>query len=241
MKFNKQALRLALMAASIMGGASAATAQSRAGPVLASELFFEERGPARLGQWTADALLARHPAILRTLRSEGVRAARIPADVCSPRLPCNRILHDEFMFSGSRLLSVLSSTSQFAGGAHGSYGVADRIFDLRTGRRLQFRDLFTNWRAAQPVLQAKVCAALREQRPDSPIAECPPVADIAFALGEVGEVPVGGPATGFQVRTSDYQLGSYADGTEEANVMLDAQLLAMIKPEYRGDFRLSAY
>ena len=241
MKFNKQALQLALIAASMAGGASAATAQPRASAVLATELFFEDRGPARFGQWTADALLARHPAILRTLRSEGVRAARLPADVCSPDLPCNRILHDEFMFSGSRLLSVLSSTSQFTGGAHGSYGVADRIFDLRTGRRLQFRDLFTNWRTTQPVLQAKVCAALREQRPDDGIAECPAVTDIAFALGEFGEIPVGGPATGFQVRTSDYQLGSYADGTAEANVMLDAQLLGMIKPEYRGDFRISAY
>jgi hypothetical protein len=240
MKFKQLMLGLCAIAGSVIAFTPAVSAQPRSGPVLASELFFEDRGPNRLGLWTADALLSRHPAILRTLRAEGVRAARLPADECSASLPCNRILRDEYMFSGTRLLSIFSTVSQFTGGAHGSYGVAHRIFDLRTGRRLQLRDLFTNWRTAQPLLQTRVCAALREKRPETGIAECPSVNDIAFALAEASEIPVGGRATGFNVRTSDYQLASYADGTEEAFITLDAQLLALIKPEYRADFRLPA-
>lgn len=236
----KSSLIMAGMVAGMLCGTASATgapAQEATGEVLARELFFEERGPNHRSLWTADPLLARHPAILRDLRREGVSEAGL-ADSCSPPLPCYRTARQELAYDGTTLLSIFSSVDQFTGGAHGAFGVEDRLYDLRTGRRIRFGDIFTSWPAARPLLQAKVCAALRETRSEHGLAECPDVTEIAFGLSESGEIPVGGLATGFEVRTSDYQLGSYADGRETVWITLDPALLALIKPAYRADFRV---
>lgn len=229
----------AALAAICLSAPVVAQAQQRAsGEVLARELYFEERGPNRRALWTADAMIARYPEIFRALRAEGIAAARL-GDDCSEQLPCHRTIHHEFSFSGSRLLSVLVTTDQFLGGAHGAFGVADGIYDLRTGRRIRFGDLFTSWSRARPLLQAKICEALRAVRENMEGIQCPQAGELAYGLNESGEIPIGGPASGFEVRTSDYALGSYAAGRETLFIMLDRPLYNLIKPEYRVDFRVA--
>jgi hypothetical protein len=213
-------------------------AQAQQSEVLARELYFEERGPNRRALWTADAMIARHPEIFRALRAEGIAAARL-GDDCSESLPCHRTIRHEYSFSGSRLLAVLVTTDQFLGGAHGAFGVEDRIYDLRTGRRIRFGDLFTSWNRARPLLQAKICEALRVVRDNMEGIECPRAADLAYGLNEGGEIPIGGPASGFEVRMSDYALGSYAAGRENLFIMLDRPLYNLIKREYRADFQVA--
>ena len=229
--------RAALAAICLAAPVVAQAQQRSSGEVLARELYFEERGPNRRALWTADAMIARYPEIFRALRAEGIAAARL-GDECLAQLPCHRTIHHEFSFSGSRLLSVLVTTDQFLGGAHGAVGVTDAIYDVRSGRRIRFGDLFTSWSRARPLLQAKICENLRAVRENMEGIECPRADDLAFGLHE-SEIPIGGPASGFEVRTSDYALGSYAAGRETLFIMLDRPLYNLIKPEYRADFRVA--
>lgn len=239
-KIALSVLGLACVAAPVAANMQArGQAQAQAsGEVLARDLYHEQRGRDRLELWEADARLARYPVIFRAIRASGLREVRLGSD-CSPNLPCNRNIHDEFVYAGTRLLSTFSSIDQFTGGAHGSFGVSDGIYDLRTNRKIRFGDLFTSWSRAKPLLQTKICEALRQVRPEAEGISCPDADTLAFGLTEVGDIPVGGPASGFEVRMSDYAMGSYAAGREDLYITLDRPIYNLIKPEYRGDFRVA--
>lgn len=208
------------------------------GEILARELYHEERGPDRRALWTADAMIARHPEIFRALRAQALRELPLTED-CSVQLPCNRYMKDELSYSGSRLVSVFSTIDQFLGGAHGAVGVSDAIYDLRTNRRIRFGDLFTNWTRAKALLQPKICESLSQMRESMEGIECPDADSLAYGLTEAGEIPIGRAASGFEVRMSDYALGSYAAGREDLWITLDQPLYDLIKPEYRADFRVA--
>jgi hypothetical protein len=93
-----------------------------------------------------------------------------------------------------------------------------------------------DWARAETILQAKFCENLRARRADSPDIECPPIADVAIGLSDRTGIPTGGRAYAFELRTSDYQLGSYADGRETVWTDVEPDMLALVKPEYRGEF-----
>lgn len=229
--------KMLLAAACVLTPITVSAQPRPSGEVLARELFFEERGPNRRALWTADAMIALHPVIFRSIRARALRDVRL-GDDCSDTLPCYRTITDELSYSGTRLLSVFTTIDQFLGGAHGAVGVADGIYDLRTNRKLRFGDLFTSWDRAKPLLQAKICESLRQVRENMEGIECPSPDDVAFGLSETGEIPVGRAASGFEVQMSDYALGSYAAGRETLFIMLDQPLYDLIKPEYRADFRV---
>lgn len=236
---SKVRLVLGVLGLACVAAPVAASAQPRStGEVLARELYFEERGANRRALWTADPMIARHPVVFRAMRAQNMREVRL-GDDCSDNMPCHRTIRDEFVYSGARLLSTFTSVDQFTGGAHGSFGVSDGIYDLRTNRKLRFGDLFTSWSQAKPLIAAKVCETLRQIRENMEGIECPDADELAYGLSETGNIPVGGPASGFEVRMSDYALGSYAAGREDLFVMLDRPLYDLIKPEYRADFRVA--
>lgn len=235
---RKARITLGLLGLACIAAPLGLSAQPRtSGEVLARELYHEIRGPNRYALWTADAMIARHPVILRGLRARAMRELPLTED-CSPQLPCNRYMKDELSYSGTRLVSIFSTTDQFLGGAHGAVGVSDAIYDLRTNRRVRFGDLFTNWTRARALIQPKICESLRQMRENMEGIECPEVDGLAFGLTETGDIPIGRAATGFEVRMSDYALGSYAAGREDLWITLDRALYNLIKPEYRVDFRV---
>lgn len=234
-KFRFALGALGLVAAALPVAANAQPASS--GEVLARELYFEERGPNRMATWTADPRIAQHAVIFRAIRAQALREAPL-GDDCSDNLPCSRQMTDELSHSGTRLVSIFQTTDQFLGGAHGNVGVSDAIYDLRTNQRVRFGDLFTNWARAKALLQPKICESLRQMRESMDGIECPDADTLAFGLTEAGEIPVGRAASGFEVRMSDYALGSYAAGREDLWVTLDQPLYNLIKPEYRADFRV---
>lgn len=222
------------MALALVAGATHAVAQQ--GELLARELVFQEKGEGRRSVWTADPLLAGQPEIVRALRAEGVPAVRLTEEDCSEPLPCYHEIHARHAYTGTRLTSIFVEDESFTGGAHGAFAVSDWIYDRARHRRIRFADLFTSWQRAKPVLQARICSALREAREDMTDLTCPPIDELAMSFSESPEFPVGGPAHGFEARTSDYQLGYYAAGRETLRVQIDAAILALIKPDYRGDF-----
>ena len=226
--------RLAIGFACFVAPLSVNAQASDSEEVLARELYFEERGDKRRALWTADPMLAQHPVIFRALRAESLQKVRLPAE-CDGEQTCVREIRDERIHAGQRLLSTFKTTDEFLGGAHGSVSVADGLYDLKTNRRIRFGNLFTSWKSAKPLIQAKVCESLLRLRKGS---ECPDADELAYGLRELDEVPLGGPANAFEIRMSDYALGSYAAGRETLLVWIDRGLYELIKPEYRADFRV---
>lgn len=217
--------------------ALAAPTPAPAPEVRAQDLYFEEHAANRRSLWSASPLLSRFPDFLRALRAEALPEVRLTADDCVETLPCHSSLRHELGFAGERLVSVLAEFDGFHGGAHGLHGSSGHLWDRQLGRVIAFRDLFTSWEQARPLLQRKLCEDLRSRRPDNPEIECPSIDEVAIGLSDHTGIPTGGRADSFEVRTSDYQLGSYADGRETLWIEADVGVLALVKPEYRGEFR----
>jgi hypothetical protein len=203
--------------------------------VIARSLYFEEHAANRRSLWSASPLLSRYPRFLKELRDEAVPAVRLTAEDCVETLPCYTAIQHQLSFAGERLVTVFAEQSGFHGGAHGGESAAHRIWDQHLGRIIPFRDIFTSWDSARPVLQARLCEELRRRRREREF-ECPPIDDVAIGLSDRSGVPTGGRADALEIRTSDYQLGSYADGRETGWIEMDAALLALVKPEYRAEF-----
>lgn len=214
-----------------------AAAQPASPPsVLANELFFEEHKGNRRSLWSASPLLSRYPLLLRALREAALPEVRLTAEDCVETMPCHSSIHHELTFAGTRLITVFGDYDGFHGGAHGSHSVSGHIWDRQLDRMIRVQDLFVDWARAEPILQAKFCESLRSRRSDSPDIECPPIADVAVGLSDRSGIPTGGRADAFELRTSDYQLGSYADGRETVWIDAEPDVLALVKPEYRGEF-----
>jgi hypothetical protein len=222
-------------------GAHAQRGRSNAGPLLASEMSFEQRGERRRAVWTADPLLAPYPEVVRALRAEALPEIRPRIDECAARIACFSSLRDELALDGPRLISIFRESNQYLDGAHGVSGATDWIYDKTARRRIRFGDLFQSWSAARPILQQRFCRALAEARPgpDSAGLTCPELRYLAFGLSADRELPVGRRATAIEMRTSDYALGAYALGRETVSIPVDRTIFDMVRPEYRGDFEVS--
>lgn len=223
-----------LIAASCAG--SAASAHDPRLP--ASDLFFEESSAMRRTVWTVDPLLARFPDIVRALRADSLPEARLSADDCVETMPCYRSIRHERAFAGERLVSIFTEQEGYYGGAHGGSSAAHLVWDRAAGRWIAFGDIFRSWPEARALLQERFCTILDEMRDDQ--VECAPLDEVALGLRQDPELLVGQRARAVEIRTSDYQLGSYAQGRETVRIPVDEPLLALIRPEYRGDFESAA-
>jgi hypothetical protein len=241
--------RILMLAAALSGlalaGAGPTSGQRgrgrSAGPLLASEMSFEQRGDRRRAVWTADPLLASYPEVVRALRAEALPQVRPRTEECSARLACFRSLRDELALDGPRLLSIFRESNQYLDSAHSVSWATDWIYDKTARRRIRFGDLFRSWSAARLVLQQRFCRALAEARTGraGPEITCPELRYLAFGLSADRELPVGRRATAIEMRTSDYALGGFAFGRETVWIGVDRTILDMIRPEYRGDFEVA--
>jgi hypothetical protein len=227
-------LELGLFAA--LAAAQPAQPEDRLPLIPVSQLFFEEHNGNRRSLWIASPLLVRYPPLLGRLREQALPEVRLNAEDCVETMPCHSSIHHELTFVGRRLITVFGEHDGFHGGAHGSHSVSAHIWDLRLVRMIRFQDLFVDWRRAEPILQTKFCENLRSRRAESTDIECPAIADVAVGLSDRTGIPTGGRASSFELRTSDYQLGSYADGRETVWIDVEPDVLALVKPEYRGEF-----
>lgn len=128
------------------------------------------------------------------------------------------------------MLSVGYFSYNFSGGAHGSYGTTAASYDLRTGRRLRYADIFV------PAAEGQLSALLgRAVRPLLGLAPADPLDKLLF----VKEMPVtpnvfltaGGAVFVYQ----PYEIAAYAQG--EVRVFVP---LAELQPLLRGGLPLPA-
>lgn len=196
--------------------------------VMARELHFEESRADGFADWEADAEIGRFPTIFRALRAEAQRDLLAPRDDCDEN--CVRRGKLDFVFAGSRLLSLFSATWK-GGYEQTEYVVVDRIYDMRTGTRISLADLFISWDRARTLIQSGICREMREL-PDHMGEACPDADRVAFGLFGGPESRIGS----FEVRLTGYwtQPGDYRDSL---SVPVDRALYDLIRPEYQGDFR----
>jgi len=128
------------------------------------------------------------------------------------------------LFRQGDLLSLAYFTYDYTGGAHGNYGTTSASYDLRTGRRLRYEDIFQPAAAAQ--LPALLAVAVR------PLVGLGPGEALDKTLF-VKKMPVthnvylttGGVVFTYQ----PYEIASYAQG--EVRVFLPlGQVRALLRP-----------
>ncbi|RYY16258.1 MAG: DUF3298 domain-containing protein, partial [Cytophagaceae bacterium] len=111
------------------------------------------------------------------------------------------------LFQEGDLLSVAYFTYDFTGGAHGNYGTAGASYDLRTGGRLRYDDIFLpNAAARLPALLAAAVRPLVGLGPGEPLDKTllvktmPVTPNVYLTAGGVGFI------------YQPYEIASYAQG-----------------------------
>jgi hypothetical protein len=139
------------------------------------------------------------------------------------------------------LVAASGSIQHYTGGAHGGIEFKTILIDRRRGRRIALADLFTDRARAWPLIQDGFCAALREEMgerrgTDESGAECPVAAQQPITLkpGPDGRID------SFYALLNPYVAGSWAEGPYDFTFPMTAELLALIKPEYREAFEVRA-
>lgn len=139
-----------------------------------------------------------------------------------------------------RLLSLSGETYRFTGGAHGGTDLAALLWDKAAARRVDPRSMFQSPAALQRVLGATWCAKLKAERTrrlqraavDDAMFPCPPIAELTLLLGSTN----GAAIDRIGLVAGQYVAGSYAEGMYEITLPVDAPLLAIVKPQWRGLF-----
>lgn len=142
-----------------------------------------------------------------------------------------------------RLLSLSNQFNVYTGGAHGSPGFEALVWDKQASRRLLPIDMFQSPAALQKAVGARFCDLLdaeRTKRRGEPVVrnngdtfnECIPITDATLILGSSNRRAI--DRLGFLI--GPYSAGSYAEGTYDLTIPVNAAVLATVKPQWREAF-----
>jgi hypothetical protein len=138
------------------------------------------------------------------------------------------------------LAAASGSIAHYTGGAHGGMEYETILLDRRRGRLIALADLFTDPARASPLIQQGFCAALREamgerRGTDESGTLCPTAAEQPITL----KLGPGGRFDSFYALLNPYVAGSWAEGPYDFGFPMTAELVGLIKPEYRGAFAVN--
>ncbi len=147
-------------------------------------------------------------------------------------------------------LSLSAELTSYTGGAHGNYGFDSLVWDKSTGRVLQVGEFFTSIAALEEVVGTRLCDLLNAERAkrrganasdelaataaasDDPFNSCVPLSDTTLLLGSTN----GRKFNRIGVQIGPYVAGPYAEGSWEFTLPVDAEVLAVVMPEFRDAF-----
>ncbi len=152
--------------------------------------------------------------------------------------------------ANEQLLSLVSGTFIYSGGAHGGTRQDTLIWDVERDRAIAFPALFTDRYAALSLIDAQLCPALRAQQVERGVidegsepdpldfgwTQCPFFDEITIAPASNFEA---GPFDHFEIVVGEYVAGPYVVGTFEIEVAMTPALLALVRSEYRGSFAVA--
>ena len=128
------------------------------------------------------------------------------------------------LYQQGNLLGLGVLRYDYSGGAHGNYGTAVASYDLRTGRRLRYADIFRPAAARQlPALLARAVRPLVGLRPDEPLDKALLVNKLPVTHNVL--LTEGGVVFLYQ----PYEIGPYSQGEIQVFLPL-AALRALLRP-----------
>jgi len=141
-----------------------------------------------------------------------------------------------------RLLSLVSETESYTGGAHGNHGSSTLLWDRAAKREIKLANLFASPATRDALLRERWCADLDKARAekrgapvgnDSMFDQCPPLNEISIA-------PTDKDGDGMFERLTliadPYVAGPWAEGDYVVELPVTAALVAALKPDYRASF-----
>jgi hypothetical protein len=227
--------------------APAAAEQARSVKEENDRYVFEYAYPAAAA--AIPALKARLDADLAAQRAELVVEAKTAADDARqndyPYHPHSRMKDWKVVTDLPNWLSMSTIVATFEGGAHPNYVYDALLWDKAADRQRDALDLFTSKQALSAAIGKAFCDAIDRQRTKKrgePIeresgdmfTNCLDPVDYTVILGSAGR-------RGFDrigVLVPPYEAGPYAEGSFEVTLPITAQVLALVKPEYRASFAL---
>lgn len=141
-------------------------------------------------------------------------------------------------------LSLSAAVGSYSGGAHPNHWFGAILWDKTANIRREATDLFTSKAALKAAVSKPFCAALDKQRSDRRGGEDwskDGIDDFTQCIDPLKQVVILGSRShkgfdriGFLI--APYNAGPYAEGDYEVTVPITPQVLAAVKPEFRGAF-----
>ena len=137
-----------------------------------------------------------------------------------------------------RFLSLSAAFYTYTGGAHPNHGSSALVWDRETGNGLKPIAMFASLEALSEAVAQDYCTALNRQRAErngEPIgsgggmfSQCPEIGELTVLLGSSS----GKSFDRIGLIADPYVAGSYAEGTYEVTLPVNAAILAVVRPEY---------
>jgi hypothetical protein len=140
------------------------------------------------------------------------------------------------------LLSLVSTTSAYTGGAHPNTNSKALLWDRRANREIPIAALLQAGKSWDGAIRQPFCVLLdrerakRRQEPitgDSWASQCPALKELTVALADQNR---NGRFDHVTVIADAYVAGAYAEGPYTISLPLTAAMLARLKPAYRAAF-----
>jgi hypothetical protein len=144
-----------------------------------------------------------------------------------------------------RFLSLTIDEWSYTGGAHGNWGRGSMIWDKKTATKLVPTALFSSKDALDRLVQKPFCDLLDIERSKKRDGEkvdrsqsedwmqaCPKPSELTVILGSSN----GKTFNRLAVYAAPYAAGPYVEGDYEIDLPITAQLVAIVKPQYRAAF-----
>jgi hypothetical protein len=141
-----------------------------------------------------------------------------------------------------RLLSLQSEFSSYEGGAHPNTSYNSLLWDRRADKEITVGSLFLHAQSFSALTRPAYCKALDAERRKRREGEkldlpefnaCPKYSDLAIAFLDKNR---NGRFDTIHFVASPYVAGPYVEGEYEVALPVTRQLIAAIKPDYRGSF-----
>lgn len=144
-----------------------------------------------------------------------------------------------------RFLSLSEERYEFTGGAHGNTGFSSLVYDRQTGQRLPPIAFFESPAALTAAIRPAFCRQLDgERRRKRGGTLDPGMAEFNQCIDPAGETVILGSSTRgmfdrIGILVPPYEAGPYSEGTYEVTLPVTPAVLAAVRPEWRGYFKVA--
>lgn len=148
----------------------------------------------------------------------------------------------ETLGQSTHLLSLVSTTSAYTGGAHPNTNTRGLLWDRRSRREVPLASLLRAGQSWDGAIRQPFCVLLdreRTKRRQEPVkrgewpSQCPALKELTLALADTNR---NARFDHLEIIADAYVAGSYAEGRYEISLPLTATMLGRLKPAYRAGF-----